>query len=152
MNQEDKQDQVVQSDKALIRAEREEARKSAELAQRKAKQADRLKFLIAIALVVAGVWAYYSVSGFPSYINALFPVIGVLAALAVVFFWSGIGSNLLAYVRQSFAEVKKVVWPDKASAAKTTVFVVIFVAVFAVFIYAADSLISWLFNLVLVKG
>ncbi|QMT34474.1 preprotein translocase subunit SecE [Conchiformibius steedae DSM 2580] len=62
------------------------------------------------------------------------------------------GRNLLRYIKESTAEVKKVVWPKRPDAVRMTMFVVLFVAVFAVFIYGVDTLISLLFNAVLLKG
>jgi preprotein translocase, secE subunit len=38
-----------------------------------------------------------------------------------------------------------VVWPSRDEAVKMTVFVIIFVAILAAFIYVADTIISWLF-------
>ena len=59
--------------------------------------------------------------------------------------------GLLSYFKNSWSEFKKVVWPTRDDAVKMTIFVVIFVAILAVFIYAADSAISWLFFDVLLK-
>lgn len=61
--------------------------------------------------------------------------------------------GLFAYFRNSWVEFKKVVWPTRDDAVKMTVFVVIFVAVLAAFIYAVDTAISWLFfDLLLKRG
>ena len=53
--------------------------------------------------------------------------------------------GLFAYFKSSWTEFKKVVWPSRDEAVKMTVFVIIFVAVLAAFIYTADTIISWLF-------
>lgn len=53
--------------------------------------------------------------------------------------------GLFAYFKSSWTEFKKVVWPSRDEAVKMTVFVIIFVAVLVAFIYAADTIISWLF-------
>lgn len=60
--------------------------------------------------------------------------------------------GLFAYFKASVGELKKVVWPKRPDAVRMTFFVVVFVAVFALFIYGVDTLITWLFNIVLVKG
>lgn len=62
------------------------------------------------------------------------------------------GFRLFRYIKDSTAEFKKVVWLKRPEAIRMTVFVIAFVAVFTIFIYGVDSLISLLFNLVLVKG
>lgn len=61
------------------------------------------------------------------------------------------GFKFFRYVKESIGEFKKVVWPKRSDAIHMTAFVLIFVAVFALFIYGVDSLISLLFNLILVK-
>lgn len=59
--------------------------------------------------------------------------------------------GLFSYFRSSWVELKKVVWPKRDDAVRMTIFVIIFVAVLAAFIYAVDSAISWLFFDVLLK-
>lgn len=59
--------------------------------------------------------------------------------------------GLFSYFRHAWAEFKKVVWPTRDEAVKMTFFVVVFVAVLALFVYVADSAISWLFFDVLLK-
>lgn len=61
------------------------------------------------------------------------------------------GFRLLRYIKDSTAEFKKVVWLKRPEAIRMTIFVIIFVAIFAIFIYGVDSVISLLFNLILVK-
>lgn len=56
------------------------------------------------------------------------------------------------YFRDSIAEFKKVVWPKRADAIKTTTFVIAFVAVFVIFIYGVDTITSYLLNTVLLRG
>ena len=58
--------------------------------------------------------------------------------------------GLLSYFKTHGLSLKSV-WPTRDDAVKMTIFVVIFVAILAVFIYAADSAISWLFFDVLLK-
>jgi preprotein translocase subunit SecE len=110
-----------------------------------------VKLLIAAALVVGGIWAFYALPGQPVYVRAALPVVGVALAVLIVFYWCDFGRRLVRYVRDSVAEFKKVVWPPRKDAMRMTMFVVAFVAVLALFIYAADSLISWLFYDVLLK-
>lgn len=60
--------------------------------------------------------------------------------------------RFFAYVKDSVGEFKKVVWPKRPDAVRMTMFVVVFVAIAAVFIYAVDMAISYLFNAILVRG
>ena len=62
------------------------------------------------------------------------------------------GLRFARYLKGSVAEFKKVVWPKRADAMQMTGFVIMFVAIFAAFIFGVDSVISLLFNLIIVKG
>lgn len=121
--------------------------------RRSGSGADVLKLAIAIGLVVAGIWAFYGVQNLSIYIRSLFPVFGMVAGLLIVFYWCNFGRRLVVYIRDSVTEFKKVVWQPRKDAVRMTFFVVVFVAVLSLFIYAVDSLISWLFfDLLLKRG
>lgn len=126
-------------------------------AAKKKGRFESLKILIAIILLVAGIAGFYISNDWfgslPGFVRAMFPVIGVSVALAIVFFWCDSGRRLTAYVRDSINEVKKVVWPSRNDAIKQTLFVVFFVMILAFFIWLADAGIAWLFyNIILGRG
>ena len=60
--------------------------------------------------------------------------------------------NLFRYIKDSVAEIKKVVWPSRNDTVRMTMFVIAFTCVFAIFIYGIDTLIGIVFNYILVKG
>jgi preprotein translocase subunit SecE len=132
--------------------------KANEAAEAKKKsRLESFKIFIAVVLLVAGVAGYYIPNEWfgplPGFVRALFPVVGVVVALAIVFFWCDFGRNLTAYVRDSISEIKKVVWPERSDAIKQTLFVALFVMILALFIWLADSGITWLFyNIILGRG
>ncbi|MBG8739273.1 preprotein translocase subunit SecE [Neisseria meningitidis] len=64
---------------------------------------------------------------------------------------SGNGRVFCIFSTNSWSEFKKVVWPKREDAVRMTVFVIVFVAVLSIFIYAADTAISWLFFDVLLR-
>ncbi len=129
-----------------------EAKIRAQQEQLRAKRADVGKFLLAAVLVAAGVYGFYALDGqWPGYVRALLPLLGVVLAVVIVFFWSGIGRDLIAYVKESVVELKKVVWPERSETIRLTLFVLAFAAVLAVFVWGVDSLISWLFYDIFMK-
>lgn len=148
-----KSDEFLHS-KEAIRAEKvEKLRKEQKLLQKR-KQQDNFKLLFAILLVFIGFWAYYNaaqyVPNLPSYLNIIYPAVGLLLAILIVFYWCSIGKRLLVYIKESFGEFKKVVWPTRSNAIQTTIFVIGFVSVFAIYIYGVDSFIAWLFSILFV--
>lgn len=140
---------VVTKPKAQLKAE---AKLRQEQEKKQSKRADLAKFLLAAVLVAAGIWAFYALSAqLPVYVCSIFPVVGVIAAIAIVFLWSNAGHELTAYVKDSVSEAKKVVWPDRNETLRMTLFVLVFVAILALFIWGVDSVISWLFYDIFMK-
>lgn len=110
------------------------------------KSYDSMKFILAILLVVGGVYSYYAFDKILNgYLSVVFPVIGVVLAALIVFYWSSLGRGLRSYFRESLSELRKVVTPKRDEVIRTTFFVMLFVGVLALFIWGVDSLISWLF-------
>ncbi|WP_066570382.1 preprotein translocase subunit SecE [Snodgrassella sp. CFCC 13594] len=137
------QDVVAKPSKSQLKAE---AKLKLQQEQRQSKRADSVKFILAAILVAVGVWAFYALAAqLPVYIRSLFPLVGVVVAIAIVFFWTATGRELTSYVRESVVEAKKVVWPERNETLRMTLFVIVFVAILALFIWGVDSLISWLF-------
>lgn len=128
--------------KAQLKAE---AKQQQQLEIKRNKRFDFLKYTFSAILIAAGILAFYTLDAqLPLYIRYLFPLIGVVAAIVIVFFWSTGGRELTAYVCDCVSEARKVVWPERNEALRMTLFVLIFVAVLSLFIWGVDSLISWL--------
>ncbi|MBY0379719.1 MAG: preprotein translocase subunit SecE [Burkholderiales bacterium] len=77
----------------------------------------------------------------------------VVGATALFFLVSETGLNLHAYLRDTWRELGKVVWPTRKEATQFTWIVFLFVAVLALFLWLVDSGISWLlYSIVLGKS
>lgn len=110
-----------------------------------------LKFIAAVVIVCAAIWIKYSILDLPKALSLL--IVPLSLVLAVIVLLLGDFSRLVVYVRASFQEVRKVVWPQRNYTVRMTGFVIAFVAVLAIFVYAVDTLISWLlFDLFLKRG
>ena len=74
----------------------------------------------------------------------------VLAAAAGVFFTAEPGKQLIGFSRDSWREVKKVVWPTRKEAMQMTGYVFAFVVVMALFLWLTDKTLEWvLYDLLL---
>lgn len=106
--------------------------------------ADKAKVAIAAALVVAGLVAFYLLAkqGQVAQWGAL--VVG-LGAAAGVFLSAEPGRQLLAFGRDAWREVKKVVWPARKEAIQITAYVFAFVVVMALFLWLTDKTLEWVF-------
>jgi preprotein translocase subunit SecE len=106
--------------------------------------ADKAKLAASVALVVAALAAFYVLSSRGSLVQWGALLVG-LAAAVVVFFTSEPGKALVAFGRDSWREVKKVVWPARKEAIQMTAYVFVFVFVMAIFLWLTDKTLEWLF-------
>ena len=106
--------------------------------------ADKAKLAGAIALVIAALAGFYLLGrqGQLAQWGAL--VVG-LAAAFVVFMTSEPGKEFAAFGRDSWKEVKKVVWPARKEAIQMTLYVIGFCAVMALFLWLTDKTLEWVF-------
>jgi preprotein translocase subunit SecE len=68
-----------------------------------------------------------------------------LAAAVALFFTSESGRQLVAFGRDAWREVKKVVWPARKEAIQITAYVFGFVLIMALFLWLTDKTLEWLF-------
>jgi preprotein translocase subunit SecE len=110
---------------------------------------DRLKLALALAIVLAGVAAYYAMAQQPMVLRIL-ALIGGLVLGGVVAWFSEPGRRFLAFGKESWSEVKRVVWPTKKETWTITLYVFLFVFVMALFLWLVDKGLEWLlYDLVL---
>ncbi len=102
--------------------------------------ADRLKLILAVALLVAGVAGFYVLAGQPQVLRVLTVLAGVGLAL-LIGMRSGPGGRLWGFLKDSRTEVRRVVWPTRRETLQTTG--VVFLAAVVV------GLMLWLFDWVI---
>jgi preprotein translocase subunit SecE len=106
--------------------------------------ADKARLAAAVALLVAGLAAYYLLSKQGAWVQWAGLLAG-LAAAVVVFLTSESGRQLVAFGRDAVREVRKVVWPERKEAMQITAYVFGFVVVMALFLWLTDKTLEWVF-------
>ena len=106
--------------------------------------ADKAKLAAAAALLVAALAAFYLLAKQGPWVQWGALVVGLAAGVAV-FLTAESGKALLAFGRDAWREVRKVVWPERKEAVQMTVYVFVFVLVMAVFLWLTDKTLEWLF-------
>ena len=106
--------------------------------------ADKAKLGLSAALVIGALAAFYLLSkqGQIAQWGAL--IVGIAAAVAL-FIASEPGRQLLAFGRDAWREVKKVVWPTRKEATQMTLYVFGFVVIMALFLWLTDKTLEWVF-------
>ena len=105
--------------------------------------ADKAKLAAAAVMVVAALVAFYLLSKQGPLVQWIALLLG-LAAAAAVFFVSETGKQLIAFGRDAWREVRKVVWPARKEAIQITAYVFGFVLIMAMFLWLTDKTLEWL--------
>lgn len=104
---------------------------------------------LAFLLVVAGIAGFYILAQQPVYVRIASLLGGIVLGLIVVFV-STPGKEFVGFARESYREVRKVVWPTRKESVQMTGIVFAFVFVMSLFLWGADKLIEWVvFSLIL---
>jgi preprotein translocase subunit SecE len=106
--------------------------------------ADKTKLALAVALAVGALAAFYLLIKQGPMIQWAGMLAGLLLAV-VVFFTSEPGRQFMAFGRDSWREVRKVVWPARREAMQMTAYVFAFVVVMALFLWLTDKTLEWVF-------
>ena len=106
--------------------------------------ADKVKLGLAVVLVLASLAGFYLMSR-QGQIAQWGTLVGGLVAAVVVFFSSEVGKQFLSFGRDSWREVKKVVWPTRKETMQMTAYVFAFVVVMALFLWLTDKTLEWVF-------
>ena len=104
---------------------------------------DVVKLLIAAALLLGGLFAYYYYPAWPLPVRVLSVLGGAIAGVAVAM-TSTQGRRLWAFIQGSRIEIRKVVWPTREETTQTAIAVFVFTLVMAVFFWGLDAFLLWL--------
>ncbi|WP_397412330.1 preprotein translocase subunit SecE [Polaromonas sp.] len=106
--------------------------------------ADKAKLALAVALVLGALAGFYLLAK-QGPVAQWGGLIAGLVAAVVVFLTSEPGKQFVAFGRDSWREVKKVVWPARKEAMQMTAYVFAFVVVMALFLWLTDKTLEWVF-------
>jgi preprotein translocase subunit SecE len=112
---------------------------------------DKIKLIIALLLVAAGVAGFYLLSEQALVVRILVVLAGVGAALLVL--WtSPIGKQGFAFAQEAVVETRKVVWPTRKETIQTTVAVFGLVLIMAVFLWVVDIGFLWMVKMLMERS
>jgi preprotein translocase subunit SecE len=106
--------------------------------------ADKAKLALAVALVFGALAGFYLLAK-QGQIAQWGGLVAGLVAAVVVFMTSEPGKQFVAFGRDSWREVKKVVWPTRKETIQMTAYVFGFVVIMALFLWFTDKTLEWVF-------
>ena len=115
---------------------------------RSASAGDIVKYALALLLVVGGVFAFYWFAQWPTAMRALTVAAGVLLG-AAVFALTTKGIQTREFLSEARFELRKVVWPTRQEAMRTTWVVMIAVVILSLILAGFDVVIQAAVKLVL---
>ncbi len=99
--------------------------------------ADKIKFLLAIALVVAGLAGYYQLADHMLVLRVLSVLAGLALGGAVAWFTVP-GQDFYRFSQDAVVEARRVVWPTRKETWQTTLAVFALVIVMGIFLWLVD--------------
>jgi len=106
--------------------------------------ADKAKLTAAILLVVGAVAAFYLLGKQGALVQWAALIVALVLAV-LVFLSSTSGQQFVAFGRDAWREVQKVVWPTRKEAIQMTAYVFGFVVIMAIFLWLTDKTLEWVF-------
>ena len=109
--------------------------------------ADVVKYVLAAAIIVAGIVAFYWFADWPGPLRGVLVAVAIAAGMAV-FAISARGRATLEFLSESRFELRKVVWPTRDETLKTTGVIAVVVVIISLILGLIDltvsSVVRWL--------
>ncbi len=111
--------------------------------------ANKSKVYGALLLALASIAGFYGLSKQGQLVQWVVLIAGLVASV-VIYLMSESGKELLGLFRDSWRELKKVVWPSRKEAIQLTLYVFGFVVIMALMLWITDKTLEWvLYDLIL---
>jgi len=113
--------------------------------------AGTLTVAVAIALLIAGIAAFYLLDTLPDWKRWSIAGVGLVAAIGV-FALSPMGRRFWQFILDSRVELRKVVWPNRQETLQTTGVVLFVIVVAGAFFWVLDLLLAWITRMLSGQG
>jgi preprotein translocase subunit SecE len=103
---------------------------------------DRFKLGLAVLVIVAGIVGYAMLEAQPT-IARVGVFLGSLVIAGIIAWFSEPGRRTMSFARDSYNEVKRVVWPTRKESTQMTGIVFLFVAAMGFLLWIVDKGLEW---------
>jgi len=104
--------------------------------------ADRIKLTLAVLVIIAGIVAFSVLSDQPAVVRVALFIASLIVAAGIAWM-SEPGRRTISFGRDSYGELKRVVWPTRKEAMQMTGIVFVFVIIIGIFLWLADKALGW---------
>ena len=116
---------------------------------RSGSAADVAKYAVAIVLALAGVVGFYWFQQWPFALRALVVATGLVASAALFLLATRKGAQTRDFLSESRFELRKVVWPTRQEAMRTTWVVMLAVVILSLILAGFDVVIQFVVKAIL---
>lgn len=106
--------------------------------------ADKAKVASSVVLLIAAFVVFYLLSRLGPWVQWI-GLLVLLGASVSVYLITESGRQLIAFGRDSYKELSKVVWPERKEAIQMTMYVFGFVLIMSIILWITDKVIEWTF-------
>ncbi|PVV14779.1 MAG: preprotein translocase subunit SecE [gamma proteobacterium symbiont of Ctena orbiculata] len=109
--------------------------------QVEASSLDTVKLLLAVGIIVAGIYGFYFLDDY----SQLLRVLGLLALVGVssfIAYQTAVGRTVWDFATSSKVEVRKVVWPSRQETMQTTLIVFVMVLIMGIVLWLFDMMLG----------
>ena len=113
--------------------------------------ADKIKLLVAVLLIAAGIAGFY----YFAEQALLYRVLGLLVVIAVSVFvalQTQMGMDAWSFGRSAILEVRKAVWPSRQETVQTTLLVMVMVIIMGLMLWLFDMFLGWAIKMLIGQG
>lgn len=103
---------------------------------------DRVKLGLAVLVIIAGIVAYSVLEAQPTIVRVGIFIASLVIATLIAWF-SEPGRRTLSFARDSYNEIKRVVWPTRKETTQMTGIVFLFVAAIGLLLWVVDKGLEW---------
>ena len=114
-----------------------------------ASAADMVKYVLAVALAVGGVVVFYWFDQWPAAVRALAVFAGLVGGAALFLLATRKGAETIEFLSEARFELRKVVWPTRQEAMRTTWVVMLAVVVLSLILAGFDVVIQFFVKAIL---
>ncbi len=104
--------------------------------------ADRIKLALAVLVIIAGIVSFSVLSDQPAVVRVALFIVSLIVAAGIAWM-SEPGRRTISFGRDSYGELKRVVWPTRKEAMQMTGIVFVFVIIIGIFLWLADKALGW---------
>ena len=105
--------------------------------------ADKIKLLVAFALIVAGIIGFYQYADQAALLYRVLGLLAVIGASFAVALTTQVGMDTLNFGRSAVLEVRRSVWPTRKETTQTTLLVMVMVLLIGLMLWLFDMVLLW---------